>query len=103
MHLAPDFQQITRSKSVDDAIDSLADLESLERRLTRKAPANEKRGAPARDLAVVLDAGTGDGTPTLAGAPIKTAQAISAGANARTHGLFGSIGLMTPHASSMSS
>ena len=29
MHLAPDFQQITRSKSVDDAIDSLADLESL--------------------------------------------------------------------------
>jgi DNA polymerase-4 len=24
-----DFQQITRSKSVDDAIDSLADLESL--------------------------------------------------------------------------
>ena len=64
-----------------------------------------------------------DGTPTLAGAPIKTAflaraslqyqrflkatsapaakpRAISAG---WTRGLFGSIGPMTPHASSMSS
>ena len=63
-----DFQQITRSKSVGDAIDSLVDLERLSLGLARTAPAHEKRGAPARDLAFIFDSGAGDGTPpTLAG------------------------------------
>jgi hypothetical protein len=71
-----DFQQITRSRSVGDAIDSLADLEGLSVGLLGTAPANENRGAPARDLAFVLDASAGDGKPpTLAGALIKTSEA----------------------------
>ena len=74
-----DFQQITRSKSFGDAIDSLADLETSEPRLARTALAPEKRGTPARDLAVVFDAGAGDGTsPTLIGPVTKIAVVLRA-------------------------
>ena len=51
-----DFQQITRSKSIGDAIDSLAGLECLSLVLLEPLLPTEK-GAPARDLAVVFDAG----------------------------------------------
>jgi len=71
-----DFQQITRSKSVKDAIDSLADLERLSLGLLEPL-LPPRKGAPARDLAVVLDAGAGDGTPpTLVGALRKAASYI---------------------------
>ena len=69
-----DFQQITRSKSVADAIETSRRPRASEPRFARTAPAHGKRGAPARDLAVVFDAGAGDGTPpTLIGPLTKTA------------------------------
>jgi hypothetical protein len=54
-----DFQQIPRSKSVDDAIDSLADLECLSLGLLE--PLLPEKGAPARSLAFVFDAGASNG------------------------------------------
>ena len=69
-----DFQQITRSKSFGDAIDSLADLERLSLGLLEPLLPTEKRGAPARHFAFVLDADAGDGTPpTLIGPVTKIA------------------------------
>jgi hypothetical protein len=69
-----DFQQITRSKSVGDAIDSLADLERLSLGLLEPLLPTEKGGTPARYLAFVFDANAGDRTPpTRAGALMKTA------------------------------
>jgi impB/mucB/samB family C-terminal domain len=74
-----DFQQIIRSRSVDDAIDSLADLENLCLGLLEPLLPTRKGGAPARDLAFVFDAGAVDrAPPTLIGPVTKTAVLLHA-------------------------